>query len=241
MTADRLFHGSIAVSFAAHAALIGFANRAPVSAPLPPLPIVVDLTKPMGGAAKLAAPKRLVPNAPPGPNVVTESQAVKPIPAVPTPTPEFTTAGPEIPKTEKLEDPAPTAGGAPGGTGTAAIPGGSGIGSDSGVPGGTGDGSGAADLVADAKLLNGDQVRANLRRFYPESERAVGREGVVTIVLNIGTDGRVSSVEVSQSAGPAFDQAAAAVAKLMRFSPGMTRAGPVAVRKSQRMQFRLED
>jgi len=82
---------------------------------------------------------------------------------------------------------------------------------------------------------------ANLRRFYPESERRIGREGTVLLTLRIGPDGTVGPVEVAQSAGAAFDNAAKAVAFLMRFAPAEGQAGPVPVKISQAMVFRLTE
>jgi TonB family protein len=117
--------------------------------------------------------------------------------------------------------------------------GGTGAGADYGTPNGIGEGG--VPLVSFPRLLNLDEVLKNLRRFYPESERRAGHEGQVLVGLHIGTDGRVGSVDVLRSAGPAFDAAAQAVGRLMLFSPALSRSGPVAVRMRQTMVFQLKD
>jgi len=43
-----------------------------------------------------------------------------------------------------------------------------------------GRGHGGTPLLAFPKLLNRDEVLANLRRFYPESERRAGHEADVS-------------------------------------------------------------
>ena len=136
---------------------------------------------------------------------------------------------------------APTPGGTVDGAGTAAKTGGSGPGSNDGVPNGRGTGEGG-EVSALPKLLNRDEVMANLRRFYPESERRAGREGKVVTAIHIGADGRVGEVDILQSAGTAFDAAAKQVAALMRFSPAVAKGGaPAAVKIKQSMTFRLKD
>jgi len=89
-------------------------------------------------------------------------------------------------------------------------------------------------------LLNKDEVLKNLRRFYPEAERAAGREAEVIVKILIGVSGRVESVDVLRSGGTAFDEGAASVARRMRFSPAILQGRPVAVAVPQRILFRLE-
>ena len=115
-------------------------------------------------------------------------------------------------ETEKLLDPGPTVGGVPEGDGIVSYP----------------------------KLLNRDEISGLLRRHYPERERRAGREGTVVLALHVGVDGKVGSTEVLQSAGRAFDRAAAEVAKLMRFEPAMSGKRPVAVKLPQTVVFQIE-
>lgn len=234
-----LFRRCLGVSVAAHLLLLGAAYyrpTPPVSRPV----MEVDLSLPIlggDGPAKLGAPKKLVPKA-----------TGIPLPS-PTKTPlqvgepekpkEWTTATPETKKVEAPPEETATPGGTAEGTGTSHLPGGSGEGSDYGVPGGTG--HGGTGLTALPKLLNLDEVRRSLRRHYPEAERRAGREADVRVYLHIGTDGRVSPVEVVVSGGNAFDEAAKKVGTLMRFSPALGRSGPVPVKLPQTILFRLED
>ncbi len=90
------------------------------------------------------------------------------------------------------------------------------------------------------RLLNREDLLKNLRKYYPESERRAGREGSVVLKLEIGEDGKTVPVEVMDSAGRAFDEAARKVARTMLFSPAMRRGRPVAVRVPQRFIFQLE-
>ena len=244
MTADgdNLFRNALAASLALHAGFWLAGTRWGMPG-LDSLPAVeIDLTQPPGtGPAKLGAPKRLDPQAKgiakPAPEPVTPEQIQTAIPALPPP--DWVLPGPQTQTVEKPAPPATTPGGALEGTGTAAKTGGSGEGSDEGVPGGTGTGGGGRVLVY-PKLLNRDEVLANLRRFYPEVERAAGREGSVMVALHIGADGLIKGVDVMDSAGAAFDKAAGQVARLMRFSPAQAEQGPVAVKIKQAMEFRLE-
>ena len=111
------------------------------------------------------------------------------------------------------------------------------------TPGGSGSAAPAgAALQAYPKLLNRDEALANLKRFYPTSERRARREADVEVLLHIGVDGSVAAVDVKKSTNRAFDAAAQTVGKTMRFSPALDRAGkPFAVRLPQPMQFRLAD
>ncbi len=207
-----------------------------------PRPFEVEITSSFlgTGPAKLGAPKAFVPGVPAKINVADVPVPAKPVEKAPEPPKDWTLPGPNTKKVETPEPPAPTPGGAVGGTGTAAKTGGSGEGSDDGVPGGTGDGG--APLKAFPRLLNLDEVMAAMKRLYPESERQAGREGNVVMVIHLGTDGRVSSSDIQRAASPAFDAAAQKVGALMRFSPAIGLSGkPVAVRMPQEVRFKLTD
>ncbi len=104
---------------------------------------------------------------------------------------------------------------------------------------GTGEG-GEARLARLPQLLNLSDLAAIQRRFYPEKAREDGREATVVLDIHIGPDGRVSAVEVVQSADRDFEQAAIHVAQLLRFSPAYVANAPVAVKMRQAIQFKLE-
>jgi TonB family protein len=251
---------SFALSCALHAAFLSLALLAAhvlnlLPSPAAPPLMEIEITSPFlgDGPAKLGAPKPLVPGKAAPVNATADKALIpvappKPEPKVPEPPKDWVLPGPS---TKVLETPkaAPTGsengtgaqttpGGAPGGEGTAAKTGGSGDGSDEGVPGGHG--HGGTPLSAFPRLLNRDEVLANLRRFYPESERRAGREADVMVMIHIGVDGNVGAVDVRVSSGASFDEAAQKVAKLMRFSPAIGLNGqPVPVRLPQPIQFRL--
>ena len=67
---------------------------------------------------------------------------------------------------------------------------------------------------------------------YPRQALREGQEGVVTVRMNVGEDGRVLAVEASSpSSWPLLNQAALRVVKSRwRFSPGKLRAYEVAIR-----------
>lgn len=231
---DALFRKCLAWSFGLHFALV-FASL--LGKRLTPPPIEIDLTVPyMGGvlgAPKLAAPKKEVKGA-----AGVAAPAEKPLDETAAPqkqdelVPGKGAVAP-LPTTEEK----PTPGGEEGGKGTSHLPGGEGAGSNYGVPGGEG-GGGRVDVLP--RLLNGDEVRANLRRFYPESERRNNNEGLVVLHLHIAADGQVTSMDVRTSAGPAFDEAARKVAALMKFAPAQSGGRPVGVLVPQRMHFKLD-
>ncbi len=232
---------SVGFSVGAHAALaLAFIVLPKLDWRTPP-PFEIEITSPFlgDGPAKLGAPKAFVPGIPEAVNRNPEVPPVKPVEKAPEPPKDWTLPGPSS-KVVEAAPAAPSPGGEVGGTGTAAKTGGSGEGSDDGVPGGTG--HGGTPLKELPRLLNRDEVLASLKRFYPESERQAGREGVVIVVIHLGTDGLVSSSDIARTASPAFDEAAKKVAALMRFSPAIgLNNKPVHVRMPQEMRFRLTD
>lgn len=251
---------SLALSAAAHGGFLLLALLLPeiirlIEPPPPPPPLEIEITDPYlgDGPRKLGAPKPLTPGVPAKVNLTaaTPPETAKPTETAvkpPEPPKDWVLPNPTT-KLEKTETPATTGsatgsgiattpGGAIGGTGTAAKVGGSGEGADEGVPGGHG--HGGTPLKAFPKLLNRDEVFASLRRLYPESERAANREGDVLALIHIAADGSVGSVDIRRSAGPAFDEAARKVGKLMRFSPAIGLDGrPTPVALPQPIEFRL--
>lgn len=243
-----LFEKSLAASLAFHAGFFLIGGKLPISSVAPPPPPVeIDLTQPPGtGPMKLGAPKRLTPNAPPGPALpapepipIKEDKPPEVKPAAPPPS-EWTLPGPKTQETAKPVEPAATPGGTIDGTGTAVKLGGSGEGSNEGVPGGTGTGAGGT-VDEKPRLLNAAEIIANSRRFYPEAERQAGRESRVVVDLHISAEGSVTSVDIVSTGGMSFDRAAREIARIMKFSPARVKGGPVAVKVRQAIPFKLED
>ena len=104
-----------------------------------------------------------------------------------------------------------------------------------------GQGDNGAPLTALPRLLNLDEILANLRKYYPESERRAGREGDVALTIHIGVDGKVSGVDVGHADSAAFGGAARRVGLLMRFSPAMREGGAVPASVGVPIRFRLQD
>lgn len=235
------FRKSLGWSAVLHSVLLGLALVLPRlhfdSAP----PFEIEITSPFlgDGPARLGAPKPLVKGVPAKVNAAVDTPP-KPVEKAPEPVKDWVLPGPSTKVLEAPAPPAATPGGAVGGTGTAAKVGGSGEGSDEGVPGGAG--HGGTPLSALPQLLNRDEVLRNLRRFYPEAERRAGREADVIVTIHIDQSGSVGSVDVVNSGGKLFDEAAQKVGQLMRFSPAVGLNGkPVPVRLPQPIQFRLTD
>jgi periplasmic protein TonB len=80
------------------------------------------------------------------------------------------------------------------------------------------------------ELRNRSDVKRALERNYPAMLRDAGIGGSPTVWFFIDEDGRVLDTRLHQSSGyPAMDQAAMAVAQVMRFSPAMNRDDRVRV------------
>ena len=233
---DHLFECAIGASVLLHGLFFGSAallGRWRLSA----LPSVeVDLTM------------NLTPRAPwdlraPGASRGAPAPAPKPHPgpAAPPPAPkqkEWVLPGPKTQQLEKLPPaPPPAIAPAPG-----AAPGGTGTGGEGGN-GGSGGGKGTGEAIGNRgpRLLNAAEIGELLRSSYPAPERAAGREAQVVVGISIGVDGSVLGVDVLQSAGALFDEAAKNVASKMRFEPALIRSVPSAVKVRQVIAFRLTD
>ena len=236
------FKKCLLASLALHAGFMllrGFGPHGPQAV----VPGEIDLTFPFvgNGPPKLAAPKRLIKGA-----VLPAAPVEQPLPPQPVKPPEppkdWVMPGKETQKViaPQPEVPPATKGGAENGTGISPILGGSGPGFPYGVPNGSMT-PGAPAGVVRPKLLNRDEVLANLRKFYPERERYADHEGTVVVDIHLSAEGAITAVEVFQSASPLFDAAAIKVAHLMRYEPARTPQGPVAAKVRQTMQFKLQD
>ncbi|HEX7118861.1 MAG TPA: TonB family protein [Longimicrobiales bacterium] len=79
-------------------------------------------------------------------------------------------------------------------------------------------------------LLNAEEVARALERHYPTRLRAAGIGGTVMMRFWIDAAGVVTRREVTLSSGyPALDEAAAAVAEVMEFTPARAGGAPQAV------------
>ncbi|WP_164867788.1 energy transducer TonB [Rhodovarius crocodyli] len=75
---------------------------------------------------------------------------------------------------------------------------------------------------------------------YPIGSRERGEQGVVSLLLNIGTDGRIITLEVTRGSGyPALDEAARRTVAQWRFRPAMDRGMPVPSQVNTNVRFSL--
>ncbi len=87
-------------------------------------------------------------------------------------------------------------------------------------------------------------IQAYLRKAlrYPEDLREAGIQGTVFLELVIGDDGSVSMVQVKRGVHPAMDQEAMRVVKAMpKWTPGRNIRGPVPVRMTLPVKFKVEE
>jgi TonB family protein len=61
---------------------------------------------------------------------------------------------------------------------------------------------------------------------YPKALEGSGQHGDVALELRIGTAGKITGVEVKQSLGPAFDEAAVAAAWQWEYTPAIFKGEP---------------
>lgn len=232
---DHLFESAVLASFVLH--LLFFGSLAVWRhwhiARIQPLEVDLDFSlvprspwdlRAPGAARGLPAP---APQPHPGPAAPPQQEKPK----------DWVLPGPQTQQLEK-PSPAPPVALPPPGT----VPGGTGTGGAGGA-GGSGGGTGTGEAIGNRlpRLLNMDEVHDALRRAYPEAERSAGREGHVAVGITISEDGKVIDVEILQSAGLAFDEAAKTVARKMLFEPALVRSVPTAVKVRQVIVFRLTD
>jgi protein TonB len=83
--------------------------------------------------------------------------------------------------------------------------------------------------------------RSRLQPPYPASEERAEVTGSVTVLVTIGTDGRVKDVEKVRAANDAFYRATEQQAlRHWRFKPAMVDGKPVESRKTMTVHFRLD-
>jgi len=94
----------------------------------------------------------------------------------------------------------------------------------------------------DPQLMNRDEVRRALQRYYPPMLKDAGIGGQVVLWLFVDEGGEVAKSQVQQSSGyDAFDKAAAKVANQMEFKPAINRDKPIAVWVSQAVTFQVQN
>lgn len=84
------------------------------------------------------------------------------------------------------------------------------------------------------KLTRAPELQEFVAAPYPDGETS---GAAVILKIKIEADGKVSSAEVSRSAGPAFDTAATAAVLKFRFSPAEVDGKPSAIRIEYRYEF----
>jgi len=92
------------------------------------------------------------------------------------------------------------------------------------------------------RVLNADEVVRAMRREYPSVLRDAGIGGTVKVLFFIDDDGRVLETSIEGGSGyEALDEAALAVADMIRFSPAMNRDRRVAVSVVFPVVFQVTD
>ncbi len=76
---------------------------------------------------------------------------------------------------------------------------------------------------------------------YPESAKASGKQASVTLQIAITEAGKVAVVQVMESAGQDFDDAAVAAAKQFVFEPAQVNGRPVPVKIAYRYEFVIRE
>lgn len=127
--------------------------------------------------------------------------------------------------------------GAGGGIGTGS---GGGVGSGSGPGFGPGEGGGTGGGIFHV----GGGVSAPRPIYNPEPEfseeaRKAKYQGVCTLSLIVGADGRPSNIRVASSLGMGLDEKAIEAVKTWRFEPAMKNGHPVAVQIAVEVDFHL--
>jgi len=82
----------------------------------------------------------------------------------------------------------------------------------------------------------------NIDEYYPSAAKRDGQEGVATIALVVGLDGKVSDVQVVTSSGfPLLDEAAIKFGKTMRLLPATKNGVPFVYSINLPIRFRIKN
>ena len=95
----------------------------------------------------------------------------------------------------------------------------------------TQDGDGLEQIFSLADLDQKPRVLFQRAPRYPQELRAAGRQGTVTLLFTVDTDGRVVDPKVQRSTDPAFEKPALEAVRQWRFEPG--------TRKGEAVPFRM--
>jgi protein TonB len=241
--------GPIAASCALHVVILGLAAAVlpPWLTPLPPVleaQLIEPEPVPVAPAPPAARPARPPVPAPttlprlleaPKPRVE-EPRAMEP-PSVPAPAPAMEPAPPPSAPREALpfavaSEPVATPAELPAAVGRPATPAGVPV-----PPPAVAKAPPDAGITRLAAPSGGYQVQPS----YPSSARRLGIEGTTLLRVYVAADGRVSDVQVDQSAGhPDLDRAAAEAVRRWKFEPGRRGSEPVGMWVRLPVQFVLK-
>lgn len=98
-------------------------------------------------------------------------------------------------------------------------------------------GGGDSGPTKTPQLTKAPKLTKFVEAEYPAAEKAAGKQAAVTLEIAISDKGLVENVTVVQSAGKAFDDAAAAAARKFVFSPAEIDGKPAPVKITYRYQF----
>jgi protein TonB len=197
-------------------------------------------------APKLAAKiERVQPQPTPPPAALPKEEPVKPIetkpaiPPIPAPTPEVAPTAP-------VEGGGSEAGaGNLFGAGDVAVVPGSGTAGGGGgtATSGLGRGSGTPGLPAPSTALRTNREAKpiqTVRAAYPPLALRMGREGDVTLRIEVDTEGKVTKAEIIKSGGAGFDEEALKAVKQSRFEPAQKDGKNVPAEFTYIYRFRLQ-
>jgi TonB family protein len=99
------------------------------------------------------------------------------------------------------------------------------------------------DAPDDEKLAAAQGLRLprpyrRLRPTYPESAAKAEAEGTVDVLVDVGTDGEVSQIQIARWAGFGLDDIAVATVRQLHFFPAMRSGTPIPMRVLLRYNFR---
>lgn len=100
--------------------------------------------------------------------------------------------------------------------------------------------AGAEEAAPSGVLTRYPELVKFVEAEYPTEMEQNDEEGEVVLRLTIGADGRVEEVEIDQSAGPAFDEAALEAVRQFEFVPAQIDGEDAAVQILYRYAFTLE-
>ncbi|MBN1602743.1 MAG: energy transducer TonB [Chitinispirillaceae bacterium] len=75
---------------------------------------------------------------------------------------------------------------------------------------------------------------------YPQRARELGIEGLLEAIIVIGTDGKVTSIDIVSSPHASFKTEALKVLKTWRFKPARNQGVPVMQKKKQVIEYKLD-